>query len=198
MKTFATIKKKCLLLLIICLASTSAFAQYEEASVNSISKPAFFGVGLSINDYGLGFTVEKPILSKLSIFGNAGIGSWGAKLGAGVMYYSKPSQYGSSYSIGLCHATGVDEVEVDLEVEPYENNEKVKLKLNPTNAINIMYHYNLKVGNKSKFVFSTGYGFVLSSDNYDVTSGERLTQVSKDVMEILEPGGFIFGVKFAW
>ncbi|PWE00176.1 hypothetical protein [Marinilabilia rubra] len=107
---------------------------------------------------------------------------------------------------------GTDNLEVPLEFsgyyggygsgyggyafQPLEANEDVTLELYSYNTINLMYSYNLRVGTKSKFVFSGGYSVPLQDDVYRVKSGHILTDKSKTFINWMAPGGFIIGVKF--
>lgn len=176
----------------------SMYAQQESwTSLRSKTPSTFIGIGLGINDYGLGGCIEIPIVEKLSLYGNAGIGGWGWKLGAGISFYPSKSPYGSSFSIGYASASGLKDFETALAVEPNNQNELVTLNLNRVETLNLVYSYNFQLGKKSKFALSAGYAIPVTNNAYDIiTTGVTLTETSKQVMDILQPGGLILGFKF--
>jgi hypothetical protein len=53
------------------------------------------------------------------------------------------------------------------------------------------------MGRASKFVFSAGAAFCLTSNPYDVQSqGITLSSTSEQVLQIMQPGGLVVGIKF--
>ena len=155
----------------------------------------YLGLGMGINDYGMGVCGELSIIKELSVFGNAGIGGWGWKLGGGLMFYPKGGPYKSSLSIGYSHASGLQNFETQLPTVS-DPNATVLLDLNPVGTVNLVYSYNLILGKSHKVVFSGGYAIALSSNNYDINNGVVLTPESEQVLNILQPGGLILGMKF--
>lgn len=176
----------------------SMYAQEDSwPSLRTKTPSTFIGVGLGINDYGFGGCLEVPVAEKLSLYGNAGLGGWGWKLGAGVSFYLSKNPYGSSLSIGYASASGLKDFQTELEVEPNNQNSMITLDLYRVGTINLVYAYNFKLGNKSKFALSTGYAIPVTKNAYDVkTSGVTLTETSKQVMNFVQPGGLILGFKF--
>lgn len=59
-----------------------------------------------------------------------------------------------------------------------------------------MYSYNLKVGKKSKFVFSGGYSIPMKNNIYMVESGHLITDKSRKFIDFMAPGGLILGIKY--
>jgi hypothetical protein len=61
----------------------------------------------------------------------------------------------------------------------------------------LIYTYNLRIGNACKAGFSAGYAIPLSTEPYTVnTPGVTLTETSKQLMDIMAPGGLIVGIRF--
>lgn len=169
------------------------FQNSEATKVSSL----YLGLGLGINDYGIGIGLEVPLADKLSIGGNMGLGGWGLKIGGGINLYPKGVPYGSEFTLGYSHASGLQGFKQELGVGPNDNKQIVELDLNTAKTINIFYTYNLRVGNTCKAAFSAGYAIQVMSIPYEVkTPGVFLSDTSLEVMNIMEPGGLIIGIKF--
>jgi hypothetical protein len=159
---------------------------------------AYLGLGMGINNYSglIGIGLEMPIMPPFTIFGQAGIGTWGTKIGGGLRYYQNPGLYGSAWAIGYSRASGLTDFEVELEIENPKRNSTVLLDLERVGTINFDYSYNLKIGSKSKFSFHVGYAFALNNeDNYVLkTSGVQLSTTSKQTLKMMQPGGLLLGL----
>lgn len=155
------------------------------------------GLGTGLNAYSglIGIIGEVPIVKNASVFGAAGLGSWGFKIGFGVAYNLNPSNNSPQLSVGFSSASGLSEMELDLETVSGVT-EPVLLNLKRANTLNLMYHKPVNVGKKNKFVFGVGYGLELNQKVYDVKSNHILSDKSVRVMEIMQPGGLIFSLSF--
>lgn len=187
-----------ILFTILLFASALVFAQAGVQSMYEKKAPsAMLGAGLGINDYGLGLCLEVPLVEKLTVYGNAGIGGWGGKLGAGFSFYPAKFPYKSSISVGYATASGLKDFETDLPVEPNNQTQKVLLDLHRVGTVNLVYSYNFRMGKKSKFSLSTGYAIKVTDDPYQLKSnGVTLSNDAKTVIDIVQPGGFIIGARF--
>lgn len=176
----------------------SMYAQQDSWPPLSTKTPStFLGIGLGINDNGFGGCIEIPLIEKLSLYGNAGLGGWGWKLGGGISFYPSKGPYGTSFSIGYASASGFKNFETELAVEPDNQNKLILLNLNPVGTVNLVYAHNFRMGQKSKFALSAGYAIPVTKNAYDViTTGETLSDISMQVMDIMQPGGLIVGFKF--
>jgi hypothetical protein len=159
---------------------------------------AYLGLGAGINNYSglIGIGLEMPIFPPFTIFGQAGIGTWGTKVGGGLRYYQHPDLYGSAWALGYSRASGLTDFVVELEIENPKMNTNVLLDLEKVGTLNFDYSYNLKIGRKSKFSFHVGYAFALNNgDNYVLkTSGVQLSSTSKQTLKIMQPGGLLLGL----
>jgi hypothetical protein len=159
---------------------------------------AYLGLGAGINNYSglIGIGLEMPIFPPFTIFGQAGIGTWGTKVGGGLRYYQHPDLYGSAWALGYSRASGLTDFEVELEIENPKMNTNVLLDLEKVGTLNFDYSYNLKIGRKSKISFHVGYAFALNNgDNYVLkTSGVQLSSTSKQTLKIMQPGGLLLGL----
>jgi hypothetical protein len=173
------------------------FSQQFEYAVEQPRIPfLYFGVGLGVNDYGLGLNVEVPFTHHLSLNGNAGLGGWGLKLGGSLNFYPFNVTKKHEFSIGYSIAFGLKDFETELSIEPDGEDYKVNLDLKKVHTINLIYTYNLKVGKSCKAAFSAGYAICITQDPYDVNSSVTLTSTSEQFIRIMQPGGLIIGIKF--
>ncbi|TRX66161.1 hypothetical protein [Carboxylicivirga sp. M1479] len=198
-----TILHKAFILMLFLMCSQQQASSQSINSNQAASPTHFLGLGAGINDYGLGIGSEVKAYKNCWVYGNAGISTWGYRLTGGINFYSSAIGYKSSFSLGYSYALGIDDFEPTLEVHKYRFSAfqeyietEVLMDLHPIGTINFIYSYNLKVGMKSKFVFSGGYSLILTNDIYENKSIYELTEKSKDFIDIMAPGGVIVGVKF--
>lgn len=182
----------------VMLLSVPSFSQSMATSSDvEFRKNAYIGVGTGLNSYTglLGLRLEVPLSNRFILFGSAGIGSWGYKIGGGLSYNLKKSLYGPAISIGYTSASGLVDFETQLETSSGSET-MVTLDLKEVGNFNLMYSYQWKVGKGNKISLGTGYAFKLTSDFYEVTSNHTLSSTSKQVLEVLAPGGLIVSFAF--
>jgi hypothetical protein len=156
----------------------------------------YLGLGLVINDYGLGGSVEVPMTHNFSFYGKVGTGGWGTKLGGGVNFYPAGTPFSSFLSIGYATASGLSNFRTELWTTDYYETQTVLLDLKRVGTINLKYSKNYRIDKKHRFVLTAGYAIPLSKSNYEVQSEDViLSGKSKNVLDIMEPGGFILGVE---
>jgi hypothetical protein len=171
--------------------------QYLQRPVESGYSSVYLGLGLSVNDYGLGIGMEVPLTGKISINGNLGLGGWGLKAGGSLNFYTKQISNKSEFSIGYSYASGLKDFNYELWVEPNETQKMINLDLNAVSTINFVYTYNLKIGSFCKAGFSAGYAVPITATPYKVkTQGVILSSTSEQIMDIMAPGGLIVGIRF--
>jgi hypothetical protein len=178
----------------IALSNNNLRAQVYTENYN---QSPYIGLGLGINDYGLGFGLEFPLHNKINGYGNIGVGGWGYKIGVGLSYFPRMAPFGSSINIGYSYASGLPDLETELEVSPNNTTQEVLLDLKPVGTINLFYTYSWTLGRRGKFSLSAGYAVPFEEDAYELkTPNVVLSSTSKQVMRMMQPGGFIFGLKF--
>jgi len=158
---------------------------------------SFVGIGHGINAYTgmIGLMMEYPVDDHFSIFFAGGLGSWGFKAGSGIAaYLIKPSN-GPSISVGYCYAHGFKNYMTSLETTSGEY-EYVTMILQPVNNIHAVFYYNIPIGRASKMMIGTGYSIKLRKNAWEITSNHNLTDNSKQMMSILQPGGPV--ISFAY
>jgi len=180
-------------LLEICL-STGLFAQNNHEEQATF---IYYGAGFGLNDYGLGVGVEKPLSGLLALYGNAGWGGWGMRYGGGLTFYPHTMDNKTGLSIGYSYAAGIDNRTMKLSTTSNLGEEALRVNFKALSTVNILVSRNYKVGQQSKVVWSVGYAFSLSNDNYSLNNSElQLDEDAERRISLLEPGGFIFGMRF--
>jgi hypothetical protein len=197
MKT--TLKKLSLIILfagaLFCIQSFNPLHGQEYSVVRTPS--VYLGMGFEVNNYGFGLGLEVPVSGKISITGNAGVGGWGSKIGGTINYYFTDVTGRSEISLGYSRASGLKNFTTDLYVEPNDTKQSVNLDLNVVQTVNLMYTYNLRVGRSSKIGFTGGYAISLTNTPYKLnTMGVTLSPSSEQVLNIMQPGGLIVGIRF--
>lgn len=179
-------------------SALSAQSNLKDDDIEKKAQPAFIGFGTGINDGGMLFAgIELPVFKAISIFANAGLGGWGWKLGGGLIYYPQHIPYKSGFSISYYTASGLNDYNMKLWVEPSGAEESVDIDLKRCGSVNLVYSYNLKVGRSSKFVFSGGYSIPVTTDPYEIKDKSVvITETSEQFLDYMQPGGLVVGVKF--
>lgn len=182
------------LLLSVWLTQFDAAAQYIDQ--RELPRSTYIGLSLGMYDYGIGLVGEVPFGYNYSLFGNVGLGGWGYKAGAGIMYYPSNSPFGHGFGLGYTYAGGFEGFETTLTVEPNDQEMLVALDLYGVSTLNLMYSYSWALGRSMKFALVTGYAVKLGGDTYTVkTPGVELTSESKMVLRIMQPGGLTLGLR---
>ncbi len=176
-----------------CLSS-SLFAQDSQHE-----KPVFlyYGLGFGLNDYGVGVGVEKPLSKAVALYGNAGWGGWGMRYGTGLTFYPHSIDNKTGLSVGYSFATGIENHELKLSTTTHPQEQSLGIDFKALSTINVLLSRNYLIGHRSKLVWSVGYAFCLSATNYALKDSElELDEDARQRIKMLEPGGFIFGLRF--
>jgi hypothetical protein len=130
-----TIMKTIRRIAIVCciFLGVDMFAQtsLEEAGVIPPCETTFITLGTGLNsNYGIiGVGVDFKLLEKLQGAVSGGLGSWGFKSAGEVRYfYSGCVQKGSAVAVGVAYASGLPEMETELELAS-EETKNVTLEL---------------------------------------------------------------------
>jgi len=186
---------KKIIIFLLFLVSLNSNAQ-QITKLDSI--PNFYlGIGTGWNSFSGIFGVIANLKLNENIYakGALGICSWGAKYSIGLKY--EPNiKGGLGYNASFSHYNGAKDVKITLDNNG--DKQKVRMDLNSTNTIDLNLSYSWAFGKtKSKILYlDLGYSILLDSSPWKVVDGTELTEKSKDVIKILEPGGIIVGVGF--
>jgi hypothetical protein len=174
--------------------SAQVSTQEPSAAVDCRSNFITLGTGINSN-YGMaGVGVDIKMLDKLQVGLSGGIGSWGFKTAGELRYfYSGCMQQGSALTAGLAYATGLPEMEIEMELSN-EETKTVKLELNAQTNLQLAWYRAFKVQQNHRFFIQAGYSFPISGISYRVISGETLSDVSKTTVRMMAPGGIIVAV----
>jgi hypothetical protein len=160
----------------------------------------FITLGTGVNsNYGLaGLGVDFKIMDNVQASVSGGLGSWGFKsAGEFRFFYSGCMQKGSALALGVAYASGLPEMETELELSN-EETKNVTLELGASTNMQVSWYKTYAIKEHHRFFFQVGYSFPVSGTNYKVTSGESLSDVSKTTMKILAPGGVLVATGFGF
>ena len=178
-------------LLLVCFVHGQGLDEAKQAPAVPAS---FIGLSTGINNYvGLaGVNVEVGIANNVSGYAGVGLGSWGIKSTAAVNYYAKGYPQGVAYSLGYSYSTGADNVPLTLETE---DNEEVIFNLHPAHALNASLYYHWLLGKIVRIHLQAGYSLQLNPEAY--TADVSLSNDTKMIMQMMQPGGIILGLGFS-
>ena len=197
MKTIRRIALGCCIFLGV---DTFAQTSLEEAGVIPPCETTFITLGTGLNsNYGMiGVGVDFKLMEKLQGSVSGGIGLWGLKSAGEVRYfYSGCMQKGAAIAVGVAYASGLPEMETELELAS-EETKKVTLELAPQTNLQLSWYKSYTIKERHRFFFQVGYSFPLSDAPYKVTSGETLSDLSKTTMRMLAPGGVLVATGFGF
>ncbi len=169
---------------------------------NPINDHYFIELELGWNGYvGTGSRIDISLNDHFSINAGAGMGYWGYRLGAGFRAYNR-FPYGIAFAMGLSYNGGTVEREMKLRTigaAGIVDKDPVLIELKPVTAMNVSFLYSLPAG-RNKIYLEMGYSFALSSQEYTyiVESGNELHPQSKETLDSLRPGGFLFSIGYAF
>ena len=181
---------------------TKTYSQVDFSVDNSSAKApvAFIGIGMGLEAYTgiLGLTVEVSALENLSVFGAVGLGSWGNKVGGGVLYYFKEMPFGSAFGIGYSYATGL--ASTPFQYYAIDGTTLVDVYYRGAGTVIPSYSHGWKLGkNFNRFILTTGYSVKTSNKTYSLANkNDVLHPDSIKILKILEPGGLMIGIKFVF
>jgi hypothetical protein len=193
---------RCITLVCSMLAGVDMFAQsnLQDAGVIPPCETTFITLGTGLNsNYGIaGIGVDFKLIEKLQGAVSGGLGSWGFKSAGELRYfYSGCMQKGSAIAVGVAYASGLPEMETEMETTT-DDSETVTLELGAQTNLQVSWYKAYAVKEHHRFFFQVGYSFPVSDISYSVTSGETLSDVSKTSMKMLAPGGVLIATGFGF
>lgn len=188
-----TIQKFAVGLLVLSISTAQAQVNEKEAKLPEVCKTTFLTLGTGINsNYGIaGVGADFKVLDKVQLGLSGGIGSWGFKTAGEFRYfYSGCMQRGSAVTAGVSYATGLPEMEIEMELSNDETR-TVELELNAQTNLQISWYRSFAIIQNHRFFLQAGYSFPISGISYRVISGETLSDASKSTIRMMAPGGVI-------
>jgi hypothetical protein len=197
MKTIQCVFTVCLTILV---SMANAQISTESNEVNSVCETTFITLGTGFNsNYGLaGIGVDFKLIDKVQGSVSGGLGSWGFKSAGELRYfYSGCMQKGSAIAAGIAYASGLPEMETELELSN-EESKNVTLELGAQTNLQLSWYKSYAIKEHHRFFFQVGYSFPITGINYKVTSGETLSDLSKTTMKMMAPGGVLVATGFGF
>lgn len=188
---------KKLLTLIIVLSAATAYA--NPYNTPSRCPKVYIGTSTGLNNHSglLGFNIDVPVTEQFSLGTGAGISSWGYKGYFEGRFYFRECNRGWAIGTGATINTGLSSINLDLPTTV--GDQSVTLELQPVpNIFFCGYHFfNLGRGGH-RFYLQAGWSQRLIEDPYVVKSNHTLNSDGELVMQLLSPGGIIFGFGFSF
>jgi hypothetical protein len=172
----------------------------EKTNVDQLCETTFITLGTGFNsNYGLaGIGVDFKLIDKVQGSVSGGLGSWGFKSAGELRYfYSGCMQKGSAIAAGIAYASGLPEMETELELSN-EESKNVTLELGAQTNLQLSWYKSYAIKEHHRFFFQVGYSFPITGINYKVTSGETLSDLSKTTMRMMAPGGVLLATGFGF
>ena len=184
------------------LVSLAVSAQLgpQDLSTTPACKSTFVTLGTGLNsNYGIiGIGADIKVLDNVQVGLSGGLGSWGFKTAGEVRYfYSGCMQQGSALTAGVAYATGLPEMETEMELSN-EQTKTVKLQLNAQTNLQLSWYRAFRIQENHRFFIQAGYSFPITGVSYRVISGETLSDTSKASMKMIAPGGVILSAGFGF
>jgi hypothetical protein len=195
-----TIRLLAFLLGLLFYVEFFAQSSLKDTGVIPPCETTFVTLGTGINsNYGIaGIGVDFKLLDKLQGAVSGGIGSWGFKSAGELRYfYSGCMQKGSAIAAGIAYASGLPEMETELELSN-EESKNVTLELGAQTNLQLSWYKSYAIKEHHRFFFQVGYSFPITGINYKVTSGETLSDLSKTTMRMMAPGGVLLATGFGF
>jgi hypothetical protein len=195
-----TIRLLAFLLGLLFYVEFFAQSSLKDTGVIPPCETTFVTLGTGINsNYGIaGIGVDFKLLDKLQGAVSGGIGSWGFKSAGELRYfYSGCMQKGTAIAAGIAYASGLPEMETELELSN-EESKNVTLELGAQTNLQLSWYKSYAIKEHHRFFFQVGYSFPITGINYKVTSGESLSDLSKTTMKMMAPGGVLVATGFGF
>ncbi len=190
--------KKILLTLSILIVSLELKAQTDEY-YDPENRPKFYlGIGTGINTYtGLaGISADYNINKKLFVQGGLGLSTWGWRSSIGLRF-DRAYRNGFTFGINYINSSGIDDIPIELETSNGDTRE-ISMRLENAGAISFKAGYNWWIGERVIFNLNAGYAVALSNAPWTVKDGSSLSATSQQVLNLIAPGGIVFGLGFSF
>lgn len=173
---------------------------------SKITKPNNFyiglGSGVNYNCGLIGIKLTGRINDKILIDASAGVGTWGNKLGLGIILNAK-NENAWCPTISFSRATGIESTPLTIEVvnsSGYKTSSTIDVKISPANMVNIGLQRQWIRPTGNRITLELGYSVLVSGGEATLLNpAYSFTDVSKKVFDLLRPGGLTvgFGYYFA-
>lgn len=175
-----------------------SFSFLSKAQMGSCPK---FYLGLSSglnNPAGLvGLNIDVPVTSNVSLGTGGGISSWGYKFYGEGRYYFRECNRGWALGAAFVYNTGLPSL--NLELGTNIGTQTVLVDLEPVPAVTLSGYHFFNMGRAGhRFYLQFGWSQRFVDKAYTIQSGVTLNTEGEQAMQILTPGGVVFGVGFSF
>jgi hypothetical protein len=173
------------------------------------------GITSGLNNPGglLGIRLQTPLNLNLMADFSAGLGTWGYKAGAGLVFNAQKVK-GLTPFIGLAVATGISDFpleNVDIKYTGNQtgiavilSNQNVSVKLPPRFLLNLGAQWQVYSLKGNRFFFEFGYSIPIIAEQVSINNAndgsgtKELVELNKRVFNFISPGGLMLGFNYLW
>ncbi len=187
--------KNFVFLIIFSTVISFVHAQSDTWQQNIKQPDVYIGLASGMESFAglIGITADFRARNNFYLRAGAGIGSWGGKISIGIRN-EKKAEKSIGYGCFVSWASGLKDFTTSLETTSGTKDVKLDLLATYTIVPSINYKWVLKNGNR--FFLEGGYAVPLDETAWKVKDGSILTDSSKNMMKILQPGGLSLGLGF--
>jgi len=194
----STFMKHFLLLILFAFLLIKLDAQVITENKQDNSRRFHLGVGTGIDNFtgALGISGTLRVTEMVSVRGGFGVGGWGTKSSIGLKF-DKGANSKWAYNLGYSACSGLEDFVTELENNSSVNKD-VTLDLLSASTLNLAIDRNWRVGRHNLFYLEMGYAVPLQGRRWTVKDGTTLSTDSENFINMMQPGGIIFGLGFAF
>jgi hypothetical protein len=197
-------KRNILAVLLFCSITYLVSAQNIKDYSKLEKAPNFYigvGSGLNYNCGLVGLKLTGRISDKILIDASVGSGTWGNKLGLGLILNAK-NETAWCPVISVSRATGLENAPFQIEtiINGFKTTAIRNVTLSAATMVNLGVQRQWIRPKGNRITLELGYSVLVSGGEAKLTDPDyQFTDVSKQVFEILKPGGLTvgFGYYFA-
>lgn len=158
-----------------------------------------FGTGINHSCGLLGIKLTGRLTETVLIDASAGIGSWGNKIGVNAIFNAKNENTWCPY-IGISRAMGQESVPLMIEtISPsgLKTTNTHNVKCDPATMFNIGFQRQWLRPTGNRITLDLGYSVLVGGANATLlTPGYSLTDMSKQSLSFIKPGGLTVGFAY--
>jgi hypothetical protein len=191
--------KQITLLIVIFLFTSQIQAQIDNMNESEGGHPFSLGISTGIDNFTgmLGVQGSLKVQEHFSVRAGVGIGSWGGKYSFGAKYDTQDVG-GWSFGAGYSYCPGFESLSISSETT-YGTTEEVSFKLLSASTANLTITKNWRVGRANTFYLEMRYDIPLEGRRWEViTNDVVLSETAEAAMDIIQPGGLILAIGFAF
>ncbi len=198
-------KRNILLSLLFCSITSLVCAQNIKDYSSLVKAPSFYigiGTGLNYNCGLIGLKLTGRVSDKILIDASVGAGTWGNKLGLGLILNAK-NETAWCPVISISRATGIENIPLQIETINSSGIKTTAIRdvtYDPATMINLGVQRQWIRPKGNRITLELGYSVLVSGGDAKLNDPDyQFTNVSKQVFEVLKPGGLTvgFGYYFA-